>query len=246
MAAAKLKAEKLSAAHARAEADEASFKERERVAERKRRVENQHRRVMNGERDKNRQRKLEAQTGREWDLNKKEEDYTSSRGRGSAYRRGAHGGIAYDLNRGAKGLHTGASETSIGENDYFRGRGRGGGRGGHGRGGGNRRGDNNQPRRPSQEASHEDASSASQKPPVIGAESEFPALPSASVPGYTGNVPSNSELTETNNQNENKSVPTPGFDDVVSPLTPQGGSWAEQVESSEPRNEPVTTANPSG
>jgi hypothetical protein len=66
------------AAHARAEADAAAFAEREQqakqVAELKRKEERRDRQQMMGEREKNRQRKLKAMTGREWDAEKEEVD----------------------------------------------------------------------------------------------------------------------------------------------------------------------------
>lgn len=82
MAAAKENAAKKAAAHARAEADQASFMEREQIAAKKRREELASRRVMDKEREQNRQRKLKAQTGREWDSEKREDDY-NPRGGGS-------------------------------------------------------------------------------------------------------------------------------------------------------------------
>jgi hypothetical protein len=66
------------AAHARAEADAAAFAEREsqakQVADQKRKEERRDRQQMMGEREKNRQRKLKAMTGREWDAEKEEND----------------------------------------------------------------------------------------------------------------------------------------------------------------------------
>ncbi|KAJ6160718.1 hypothetical protein N7470_004114 [Penicillium chermesinum] len=86
IASAKENAAKKAAAHARAEADQASFLEREQAAAQKRREELANRKVMDNEREKNRQRKLKAQTGREWDSEKREEDY-NPRGGGSQFRR---------------------------------------------------------------------------------------------------------------------------------------------------------------
>ncbi|KAJ5387886.1 hypothetical protein N7509_010427 [Penicillium cosmopolitanum] len=93
IAAAKENAVKKAAAHARAQADQASFMEREQIAAKKRREELANRRVMDNEREQNRQRKLKAQTGREWDSQKREEDY-NPRGGGSQFRRGMHGGVS--------------------------------------------------------------------------------------------------------------------------------------------------------
>ena len=47
---------------------------------------------MDSERERNRQRKLNAATGREWDVTKQEEDYNPRGGR-SQYRRGMHGAV---------------------------------------------------------------------------------------------------------------------------------------------------------
>ncbi|KAM3415470.1 hypothetical protein BST61_g8991 [Cercospora zeina] len=70
----------LTAAHARAEADAASFAEREqhakKVAEERRSQEKRDRQQMMGEREKNRMRKLKAMEGREWDAEKQEQDFS--------------------------------------------------------------------------------------------------------------------------------------------------------------------------
>ncbi|KAH0545255.1 hypothetical protein FGG08_000709 [Glutinoglossum americanum] len=93
LASVRLRNAALEAAHRRAEADEASFQEREQREIAKRVEERANRRVLEGEREKNRQRKLKTVEGREWDAEKKEEDYTSGGRGGSAYSRGAHGGV---------------------------------------------------------------------------------------------------------------------------------------------------------
>ncbi|KAJ5129482.1 uncharacterized protein N7515_005521 [Penicillium bovifimosum] len=102
IAAAKENALKKAAAHARAEADQASFMEREQEAAKKRREEAAHRQLMDNEREQNRQRKLKAQTGREWDSQKREEDY-NPRGGGSQFRRGMHGGVSGVTRRNFEG-----------------------------------------------------------------------------------------------------------------------------------------------
>ncbi|KAK0362303.1 hypothetical protein LTR91_019640 [Friedmanniomyces endolithicus] len=65
----------LNAAHARAEADAASFAEREvqakQQAAQRQKVERKDRQQMMGEREKNRMRKLKASEGREWDAEKR-------------------------------------------------------------------------------------------------------------------------------------------------------------------------------
>jgi hypothetical protein len=95
LAAAKTRSENRSAAHARAEADAANFAERERAAAEKRVKDAANRKVMEGEREKNRARKMAVMGGREWDAEKNEEDFKpASRGRGRGnYTRGAHGGV---------------------------------------------------------------------------------------------------------------------------------------------------------
>ncbi|EGE77446.1 hypothetical protein BDDG_00383 [Blastomyces dermatitidis ATCC 18188] len=230
MKAAKLKAAERAAAHARAEADEASFLERERIAAEKRREEMQNRRVMNGERERNRQRKLDAQTRREWDIEKSAEAFapTAGRGRGgaaSSYRRGAHGGVLYDgaTTAGAGDGMRGQTEEPFTDPDdggYFRGRGSGRGnprrgRGGRGRGRGDYAG-----RQMYGGSSGPDVRKWVEgvsphhpppEPPRVSAEEDFPALPSVSGGGGNGNRNGN------------------GKDDVTTPLSPQG-TWAEQVE----------------
>ncbi|KAA8910050.1 hypothetical protein FN846DRAFT_940476 [Sphaerosporella brunnea] len=65
-----------------------------RQQEKKKRIEaEKNRRELDEEREKNRQRKLKAVQNREWDSEKKEEDY-NPRGYNPRFRRGAHGGVA--------------------------------------------------------------------------------------------------------------------------------------------------------
>lgn len=81
MAAISIKNADLTAAHARAEADAASFAHREKeakhVAEQRKKEERRDRQQMMGEREKNRLRKLKAMEGREWDAEKQEDDFRS-------------------------------------------------------------------------------------------------------------------------------------------------------------------------
>ena len=81
MAAIQIKNANLTAAHARAEADAASFAQREEEAKfasaRKQKTERRDRQQMMGERERNRLRKLKAAEGREWDAEKQEDDYRS-------------------------------------------------------------------------------------------------------------------------------------------------------------------------
>ncbi|OJD19302.1 hypothetical protein AJ78_00751 [Emergomyces pasteurianus Ep9510] len=222
---AKLRAAERAAAHARAEADEASFLERERVAAEKRREEMQNRRVMNGERERNRQRKLDAQTRREWDVEKSAEEFAASgRGRGgggSSYRRGAHGAVAYDGTAPAADVLRGHAEELFPESNggYFRGRGSGRGnprrgRGGRGRGDYFGKQSYGTPSGPDIGKWVEGVSPSHHPPeaPRVSAEDEFPALPAA--PGGNGNANGNGKGIN---------------EDVTTPLSPQG-TWADQVE----------------
>ncbi|KAI9826563.1 MAG: hypothetical protein M1832_006159 [Thelocarpon impressellum] len=74
LASIKLKNAAREEAHRRAEADEASFRQREKQEQAKRAEERQNRQVMEGERERNRLRKLKAVGGLEWDSEKQEED----------------------------------------------------------------------------------------------------------------------------------------------------------------------------
>jgi hypothetical protein len=221
MAAAKINAAKVAAAHARAEADEASFQEREKVAAEKRRQEYVNRRAMDGEREKNRLRKLGAQTGREWDAEKREEDFADRKG-GPQYRRGMHGSIAA---HSRSGTENGDADMDRDGDFASHGRGRGGprggrgGRGGRGRGrGGPRTGRESTSNRDGRESSQQ---AGSQSALGIDNESEFPALPGKK----------NEEIKQTSVETQLGSLETiPVF--PASPGSPAVGTWAEQVESS--------------
>jgi hypothetical protein len=119
---------------------------------------------MEMERAKNRERKMKAQGGREWDSEKKDEDIVDRKGRSSEYVRGGHGGVK---RTGLEGSRFAVKENDDGEDNNingrggFEGRGRGRGRGGRGRGNG--RGE----RQPAQ---------------VIPTAEDFPALSSAALP----------------------------------------------------------------
>lgn len=95
----------LTAAHARAEADAASFAHREQqakhVAEQRKKEERRDRQQMMGEREKNRLRKLKAMEGREWDAEKQEDDFRS----GAKYdKRGGFSGDKDDYSDGREYL----------------------------------------------------------------------------------------------------------------------------------------------
>ncbi|KAJ5168594.1 uncharacterized protein N7482_004188 [Penicillium canariense] len=207
IAAAKENAAKKAAAHARAEADQASFLEREQIAAEKRRMEAANRRVMDNEREQNRQRKLSAQTGREWDSQKREEDY-NPRGGGSQFRRGMHGGVTGYVRRD---FDDGRSDDGAG-NHLSPGRGRGrGGRGGRGRG---PRGDRASSKDPS-ERGH-----ASTATPSVNSDAEFPSL----SPGKK------LELAPTPTVDRTSNAQATSMEKLEATMSPVSGTWADQVE----------------
>ncbi|EZF72944.1 hypothetical protein H105_05203 [Trichophyton soudanense CBS 452.61] len=218
MAAAKLTAAKKAAAHARAEADEASFQEREKIALAKRLEEQQNRRVMLSEREKNRQRKLNSQTGREWDAEKSQDSFSEHSRGGSAYRRGAHGSIAND--KRATTPPTSAGDYDNQPSPLFgdRGRGRGsrGGRGQGRRGVGRGRvlGDRNTEVSPPEQQAK------------VPTSDEFPALPGSEKQADTKGERTGATAWD--------KAP-----DILSTKEPSG-TWADQVEISE-ELERVTT-----
>ncbi|KAG9246861.1 hypothetical protein BJ878DRAFT_250249 [Calycina marina] len=117
------------------EADSAAFAQKEAELHKKRAEEQKNARAMDMERAKNRERKLKAQGGREWDSEKQESDIMDRiRQRGSEYVRGGHGGA---IRGGLEGYAVAdkryAGDEKGREYEYRqrgRGRGRGGGRGG--------------------------------------------------------------------------------------------------------------------
>ncbi|RHZ54373.1 uncharacterized protein CDV56_105084 [Aspergillus thermomutatus] len=203
IAAAKENAAKKAAAYARAEADQASFLEREKVAEEKRRQERQNRRAMDSERERNRLRKLEALGGREWDATKREEDYNPRGGRGQ-FRRGMHGGVSGYARRDFDDARTEEESLEGRHHHNHRGRGRGG-KGGRGRGASRVA--------PFDGASDGAASAATPAVPVLNNEQEFPALPAGGDKSTDKTVSALADKLETS----------------LSPVS--GATWAEQVES---------------
>ncbi|EEH38408.2 hypothetical protein PAAG_08135 [Paracoccidioides lutzii Pb01] len=237
MKAAKIKSAERAAAHARAEADEASFLERERIAAEKRREEMQNRRAMNGERERNRQRKLDTQTRREWDSEKSAEAFAVSalmgRGRGGSgggnfYWRDAHSGLSYD---GAPPTTTDVARGHVEESfpkpagsGYFCGR--GGGRGNPRRGrGGKGRGDYFVRQLHGPCGAEAISSTPNPLPPRVSAEDEFPALP----PSVGGNGKRDEDENRSGSSSGSSSGNNNGDSTPMSPL----GSWAEQVEMSQ-------------
>lgn len=169
---------------------------------------------MNNEREQNRQRKLKAQTGREWDSEKREEDY-NPRGAGSQYRRGMHGGVSGYARRDFDGV----DETAVGGGDASptspRGRGHGG-RGGRGRG---------PSRGPRGERASSKELSTGEEPkaavPGVNNEAEFPSLPAEKKPEDVSASKPTVTTTDT----------APGsMTKLESSFSPVSGTWADQVE----------------
>ncbi|MCJ1484457.1 hypothetical protein MMC06_004628 [Schaereria dolodes] len=229
-------------AHRLAEADEASFQHRETQAREKRREEGVARRAMEGERERNRLRKLGARGNREWDEAKKEEEEEFTNGRSRGYRRGMHGGLSNNQKESGqqrRGKFSGEGEdeelslagaggggADDGLRGDFRGRGRDRGRGGKGRGRGgydsrNRggheggRGDYGERR-----ANHHNIS-APQPIPAVNVDAEFPKISSGNAPKQT--VATNTEPT---------ALTSEGAEALKSPIG-EKTSWADQVEAVE-------------
>ncbi|KAL8834611.1 MAG: hypothetical protein Q9170_003687 [Blastenia crenularia] len=216
LAAAKLNNAKREEAHRLAEADEASFQQREAQASQRRQEEGRARRLMDQEREKNRLRKLGAQGGREWDEGK--EDQPVNDPRRSRYQRGAHGGTSGY--QGA-GNHTVDIQTNgyddVGAREFGTtgGRGRGGrgrGRGGRGRGGSDGGIDK----------------FTILQPPVPNAEADFPALPPAQLPKVDSVPQSRDEQRD-----QQPTTVTP----ASQPAADGGQSWADEVNAKAPSSE---------
>jgi hypothetical protein len=203
LAAAKTRSENLSAAHARAEADAARFAERERAAAEKRLKDAANRKVMEGEREKNRARKMAVMGGREWDAEKNEEDFkVAARGRGRGnYARGGNGGVRMDFGDPA--------DDDLRQYQWRDDR-------GGGRGQGQRRGRGNERGAPRGRADHRNGDG---RQPDVGAEADFPSLPATIKPREDGARAKRPEQSR-------------GSSEVMSP-TVGAGSWADQVEVSE-------------
>ncbi|KAL9639174.1 MAG: hypothetical protein Q9204_001210 [Flavoplaca sp. TL-2023a] len=152
LAAAKLNSQKREEAHRLAEADEASFQQREAQASQRRQEEGRARRVMDQEREKNRLRKLGAQGGREWDEGKGDQPVDPRR---VEYRMEPHGGTSNYQGSEARG---GNLQIDGDYNDADRGGGRG--RGGYDSSAGGLE---------------------IMKPAAPNIEKDFPALPSAAT-----------------------------------------------------------------
>lgn len=122
--------------HRLTQADQAAFQHREKELAKERKekaiAERKNERVMEMERAKNRQRKMKAQGGREWDSVKLESDVVDrTRGRTSEFVRGGHGGVIRGGLAGSRhavgGEHVPDSQASRGRGSFeIRGQGRGG------------------------------------------------------------------------------------------------------------------------
>lgn len=210
MAAAKINNDKRAEAHRLAEADEANFQQREAQASQKRKEEGVARRVMNQEREKNRMRKLGTQGGREWDEGKAEQEPE----RGSQYRRGAHGGVAYDTNSPRGGYQERKFNEFHERREGFVPRGGGKGRGDRGRGGRGRGGF--VPSKFAQQAMPD---------PV----NDFPALPTTSKTQEPIREPPPALPITQKTEQPTQHLPS---EKVTQNLQPAAGgeSWADQVD----------------
>ena len=211
----------LATAHARAEADATAFEareallkqqdaERKKLAAEKQKAERKDRQQMMGERERNRQRKLNAQGGREWDVEKEDGFDGTGEERRRGATRGAYGGVSAPRNapEGSRELYDDGRESS------YRGRGRErGGRGG--RGG---RGDFNESRA-SEGQGHEShnhqgkgGKQSTQRPP---APTDFPELPTSKPTEKNESAPKIKEFSikgAVSNKNEDIRKTEPGLE----------------------------------
>ncbi|KAB8293730.1 hypothetical protein EYC80_009215 [Monilinia laxa] len=149
----------------KSEKDREGYAQKEKEEKRKRKEEIERGRVMEGERMKNRERKLKAMGGREWDEGKDEKDFEDNKGRSSQYVRGGHGGVIRGRGGLASSRFNDAPEDDMSAYIYDENRGRGSGRG-RGRGRGNGRGGRG---------------GSAQQPQSVPALEDFPSLPTTSA-----------------------------------------------------------------
>lgn len=149
----------------KSEKDREGYAEKEKEEKRKRKEELERGRAMEGERMKNRERKLKAMGGREWDEGKDEKDFEDNKGRSSQYVRGGHGGVIRGRGGLAGSRFNDAPEDDMSSYIYDENRGRGCGRGrggGRGTGRGGRGG-------------------SAQQPLAVPVAEDFPSLPTTSA-----------------------------------------------------------------
>lgn len=243
------KNEALTAAHSRAEADAAESAAREAAAAKqsdarkkqqaeRAKVDRQNRAMMMGERERNRQRKLDSLGGREWDEEKGDGFSGTGEDRGGVKAaRGAHGGVAYtprsDVeNSRPKGTEWSPSENGEDGHHASSQRGdRGRGRAGRARGarGGTRGG-------------RGDSSSSAQTRQHPPTAEDFPDLPSTSTPAAAASTTQDDApktlafpiRTKTSEIKDAETAERPGVQKqssfgLPSPME-KGKSWADQVE----------------
>ncbi|KAI9663580.1 MAG: hypothetical protein M1829_006039 [Trizodia sp. TS-e1964] len=220
LASIKLKNAAREAAHARAEADEASFQQREQIEQSKRLEESQNRRALDGEREKNRLRKLKTVQGREWDAEKPDEPPAEPQQPSSPYpRRGFRGGETRSYAARDSGGTQYHSSRGDGRDPALR-----GARGGYGRPRGAGRG-----RGRGRAGFFEPAQQR------VGPGVDFPALPAVK-----DSAPAPKSQEERQPQKQKLALGADGTADSVSPdmsLQSPGverGTWADQVEAGLP------------
>ncbi|KAK8217547.1 hypothetical protein M8818_001305 [Zalaria obscura] len=223
MSAISLKNASLTAAHERAEADAASFAAREEEAKVRRRREGKERAVMEGERERNRLRKLKAQGGREWDA-EKEGVEEERRGVG----RGAYGGVVGARREGRGGFAGDREDYSDGREYIYRenrGRGRGRGRGGQrgaGRGGIGGRDGGNGPSQP--------APAPSEFPELPGAQSKPVDEAAAEAPKVSFPAKTKQPAEQQANLGASDGARDALEQDAITAAPPAGKSWADMME----------------
>jgi hypothetical protein len=198
-------------AHARAEKDQASFLQREQQAAAKRMEERKAIREQDMERAKNRERKIKAQGGREWDEGKQESDIVDrSRGGSSMYSRGAHGSVRGSGRGGERG---GLATSRYGPSEDAEEMSYGGSRGGRriGRGRSEYRGAIGDGRGGRGRGRNFNGTNTNTPPPAVG-DSDFPALPTPAT--------KSTNTVEAKVETKVKSVMSPGVVD---------GDWADEM-----------------
>lgn len=218
MEAIKLKNTALEQAHARQKADEESFQASEAAAKQRQKQERVNRQAMLSEREKIAQRKMQAQSGRDWDASKDEADVVDRPHRRPM--RGAHGGVAgFDRTQDVADSNRATFQENI-VDDF--GRGRGSSRGGRGRGRGAGRGGRGASR----------ASGPNGQVQNIPTAQDFPALhtPGPKESPFKSSESRTQKLDTSVNENHPK---TNRVDSLGAVLTPEEKkSWAEQMDDS--------------